>query len=79
MTKVRIPFLFSRDKKFKRKPKHFKFDTTDIYLSDRTPQKDYRLPHWRKYPKTSTRIITGKELIIQLQINMIIKRWRKFL
>jgi hypothetical protein len=79
INKIRFPFLFSRNKTYKRKPIHFKFDSNDIKLSNQTPQTEYNLPHWKKFPKCSIRVITGKELLIQYQIKKITKRWKHIL
>lgn len=70
----RFPPLFSRSKKHKH-PKHFKFDTIDIYKSNLIPQTKQDFPHWSRYPIRTHRIISGKELVSRLMRKALINRW----
>lgn len=71
----RFPPLFSRSKKHKKRPKHFTFDTIDIYKSNLTPQSKQDFPHWSKYPLRTHRILSSKELMTRLMRKALINRW----
>ena len=71
----KFPPLFSRNKKIKRRPKHFTFDTIDIYKSNLSPQTKQSFPHWSKYPLRTHRIINATDLTVRLMRKAFINRW----